>query len=509
MYSTPYTTISSIGAANTPIPVLIESDTTPTERPAGTPLQVGDVWYNQLEEIESIYVLKNNLGLTGWQAVGGENYIKEISATITPNILDLPIATTETLGVVRVGTGLSVNGSGTLTVDPNETFQTIQVNGTATLHTIITGSSTDGVAINASAGEVTAAWINTGKNPTQVTTDPNYNVSLRTTGDIVTHEVKATDVTLTGGISGPASYINTFHGNRLGVLWKLSAGDGLNFNGQASGHIGGTVGDTGGNAYNVGYGTLELDNTVVRTTGAQVITGDLNLAKGVGPNTTNKGTLTTTQVTFSENFDSTGDAGLPTLGKVTLINSGLYFANGSGWVPLSGGSGTSYTLPIATANLLGGIRIGSGLTIDANTGICDADAAVLLNGGGQITSGNVILDSGYVRVDNDLGTDAAFEARLGSTLKMKVMANGGIAIGGTIDESTNQNGAQVSIRSTGSCTFKGKVDVNKLAFLSNFDSASSAGTPTLGLIAMINSLPYFGNGTQWMPIQLGTGLNLE
>ena len=192
------------------------------------------------------------------------------------------------------------------------------------------------------------------------------------------------------------------------------------------------------------------------------------------------------------------------------INSQPYWGNGVEWVSMVGqGADSEYVLTIATANTLGGIKVGSGLTINATSGVLAADAAVLLDGGGTITSGNVILDSGYVRVDNDLGTDAAFEARLGTDLKFKVMANGGIAIGGTIDESTNQNGAQVSIRSTGSCTFKGKVDVNKLAFLSNFADAASAGTPTLGLITMINSLPYFGNGTQWMPIQLGTGLNLE
>ena len=310
MTSAPYTTIASIGAANTPIPVLIESDTTPTERPVGTPLQVGDVWYNQLEEIESIYVLKNNLGLEGWQAVGGENYIKEISATITPNILDLPLATTETVGVVRVGTGLSVNGSGTLSVDPNETFQTINVNGTATLHTIITGASVDGVAINASAGEITAQWLNIGKNPTQTVTDPNYQVSLRTSGNIVTYDINAVALNLTSSITTPNAIVTNLNGPRQGVVYKLVAGDGLTFQGQASTHIGGTV----GNDYNTNVGTLQLNGTVVRTTGAQVITGDLNLAKGVGPNTTNKGTLTTTQVTFSENFDSTGDAGLPTLG---------------------------------------------------------------------------------------------------------------------------------------------------------------------------------------------------
>ena len=72
MYSTPVATIASIGASNTPIPVLIESNTAPTVRPSGNPLQPGDVWYNEETEIESIYVLKNDFEVTGWQAVGGK-----------------------------------------------------------------------------------------------------------------------------------------------------------------------------------------------------------------------------------------------------------------------------------------------------------------------------------------------------------------------------------------------------------------------------------------------------
>ncbi len=79
------------------------------------------------------------------------------------------------------------------------------------------------------------------------------------------HTVTATIGTLNTG---------TIQGDRIGVLWKLSAGDGLAFDGQASGHIGGTPGETGGNAYSVGYGTLKVGTSVLRTTGSQIITGD-------------------------------------------------------------------------------------------------------------------------------------------------------------------------------------------------------------------------------------------
>jgi hypothetical protein len=235
----------------------------------------------------------------------------------------------------------------------------------------------------------------------------------------------------------------------------------------------------------------------------------LTVNKGVGPNTTNAGVVRSVQLQLSENYTDTTAAGAPSAGYIANINSQPYFGNGAAWVPMTGSGGSSYSLPIADANTLGGIKVGSGLTINATSGVLAADAAVLLNGGGQITSGNIILDAGYVRADRALSTDAAFEARTGTALTLKILAGGGIAIGGTIDESTTQPGANISLRNTGDATIKGTVGVNNLKLLTNYSDAASAGTPDLGLIAMINSLPYFGNGTQWMPIQLGTGLNLE
>jgi len=147
---------------------------------------------------------------------------------------------------VIVGNGLAITDDGTLSINSisSVTLQTLQVNGTSTLHTIVTGADDNGVAINASAGSITSKWINLTKNPTTDVSDSNYGVSLRTTGKII----------------APTANIATFEGNRVGVLWKLSAGTGLAFNGQTSSHIGGTPGATGGNAYNVGYGTIELQD---------------------------------------------------------------------------------------------------------------------------------------------------------------------------------------------------------------------------------------------------------
>ena len=52
--------------------------------------------------------------------------------------------------------------------------------------------------------------------------------------------------------------------------------------------------------------------------------------------------------------------------------------NGTQWV--NGAAPTTYTLPIATSSVLGGIKVGTGLTIDAGTGVLSTSG-----GGGSIT----------------------------------------------------------------------------------------------------------------------------
>lgn len=69
------------------------------------------------------------------------------------------------------------------------------------------------------------------------------------------------------------------------------------------------------------------------------------------------------------------------LSDVTLtspsVNQVLQY-NGTRWV--NGAAPTTYTLPIATSSVLGGIKVGTGLTIDAGTGVLSTSG-----GGGSIT----------------------------------------------------------------------------------------------------------------------------
>ena len=75
--------------------------------------------------------------------------------------------------------------------------------------------------------------------------------------------------------------------------------------------------------------------------------------------------------------------------------------NGTSWVLSTNAS--NYTLPIATAGALGGIKVGSRLTIDSGTGVLDAD----VQGGGTSTTINNNADN---RLITGSGTANTLEA---------------------------------------------------------------------------------------------------
>lgn len=59
-------------------------------------------------------------------------------------------------------------------------------------------------------------------------------------------------------------------------------------------------------------------------------------------------------------------------GEVTHIGGKLVFDEGSSVENFPGGGGESYTLPAATASKLGGVKVGSGLSI-TGSGVLSAD----------------------------------------------------------------------------------------------------------------------------------------
>jgi len=269
-YSNPLVTIASIGVPDTPILVFIESATEPATRANGGDLVAGDVWWDTSNNTQYTWVI--DAGVGNWVQTGG--------ATIAP-------ATTTTLGGVIVGTGLLVQPDGTLSVNPDVNIEQTFLNfdGPDTTQAI-RATGAPGKKFSIRVGETTAtssivATFQEGK-----LTLPNGELSCTT--------LYATTGTFNGTFNFATCDIATITGTRAGVIWKLSAGDGMQFDNQPSGHIGGTPGQTGGNAYNVGYGTISVGPSVLRATDTQTIVGDLVVEKApTGANPTRTGTIKT------------------------------------------------------------------------------------------------------------------------------------------------------------------------------------------------------------------------
>ena len=251
-YYKPVTTISSIGTISQPIPVTIASATEPTTRENGGDLRQGDNWYDTVTGDYYTYI-------------DGQWKNTAVATPLTP-------ATTSTLGGVIVGTGLLVDTDGTLSVNPDVNIEQTFLNfdGPDTTQAIrATGAV--GKKFSIRIGETTS-------NSSIVATFEEGKLTLPN-----------------GTLSSNTVNVTTITGTRAGVIWKLSAGDGMQFDNQPSGHIGGTPGVVApGDAYNVGYGTISVGPSVLRATDTQTIVGDLVVEKApTGVNPTRTGTIKT------------------------------------------------------------------------------------------------------------------------------------------------------------------------------------------------------------------------
>jgi hypothetical protein len=276
---------------------------------------------------------------------------------------NLPKASTSNLGAVRV------DGT-TVTIDANGIISSSGGGGGAGSGTVNTGtagnltyyaSSTTAVSpltsLNWTAGTSTLALTGTFSATTLTGSLAASNLTgtivsarlpIATTSAVGGVKVDGTTVTITDGVISAVGS----GGGGSGTVTSISAGNGL------TSSTGGAITTTG---------SLEIDTSIVVTrTGVQTLT--------------NK-TLNSPIITGSLTADgSTGTSGY----VLTSTGSGVQ------WAASSGGGGGSYTLPIASVSVLGGIKIGSGLQV-AGDGTVD-----VIGASGSTAAGVVPYDFGYI-----------------------------------------------------------------------------------------------------------------
>jgi hypothetical protein len=274
----------------------------------------------------------------------------------------LPKATTGALGAVRVdGSSITIDangiisssgsgGTGSGTVNSGTAGQLAYYASSTTAVSPLTALSwNSGTTTLALTGTFSATTLSGSLAASNLTgTIASARLPVATTSAFGAVKVDGTTITIDG--SGVIS--STASGGGSGTVTSITAGTGL------TSSTGSAITTTG---------TISVDTSVVTTnTGSQTLT-----------NKTLNSPIITGSLTAG---GSTGTSGY----VLTSTGSGVQ------WAASSGGGGGSYTLPIASSSVLGGIKIGSGLQIAG-------DGTVAVTGAsGSTASGVVPYDFGYI-----------------------------------------------------------------------------------------------------------------
>jgi hypothetical protein len=328
-------------------------------------------------------VNSNGTGLQ-WSTVSGSGTVTSVGITAGSNKLTVsgsPITTNGTITVdvnpanisltALAGTlGTTQGGTGITTLGSAGQVLTVNSGGTGLVYSSVAASNVTGLAAVATTGSYTSLT-NTPTIPAaQVNADWNASSGV---AQILNKPTIPTAYTLPTASSS--------------VLGGVMVGSGLAINSgvlSATNTNTGTVTSVGLTA---GSNKVSVSGSPITSSGS--ITVDVNPANI--SLTALSGTLATTQ-------GGTGLTSLGTAGQVLAVNAG---ATGLTWVAPS-----TYTLPAATTSTLGGVIVGSGLSISSgvlsatNTNTGTVTSVGLTAGSNKVSvSGSPITGSGSITVD--------------------------------------------------------------------------------------------------------------
>ena len=324
------------------------------------------------------------------------------------NNYSLPTASSSTLGGIKIGSGLSIDGSGVVTASGGGggSSLTVQDEGSS-LSTAATTLNFAGNGVVASGTGATKTITVTDTNTTYSVGDgglseKNFTTALNTklsgieasaTADQTASEIR----TLVESASDSNVFTDADHSKLNAIAASATANPNAldNLSEDSSPQLGGNLDVNGNDIVSTSNGSIDLDPN-----GSGKVTFKGNSTRGAGQFVLNCEN-NSHGITIKGPPHSAGASYTLTLPDNDGSNGQSLITDGSGntsWSTISGGS--SYTLPIASYSTLGGIKVGSGLSVNSSTGLVNlnmpaattsAIGGVLEDASGPIAIGNTGL----------------------------------------------------------------------------------------------------------------------
>ena len=337
--------------------------------------------------------------------------VVDLGTVLTTYTYTLPTASTTTLGGIKIGNGLSINSTGVVSAAVTAAVTSLNSKtGTVT----ITGGNN--ISVSASSNTITISATDTDtKNTVGATNTASKMYLVGTTTQTTcpqsyTNENLYYDNGLISFYQGTATFNYTLPTPRMPYSILTHQGDGiwLDVGDGGDGEAQISVGkNNSNNQYDINIHGNEIYLSAYET--AYIVGPNIHIGVGIDTNTTIKNVVTPTATRDAAN-KAYVDSSIPTItagDNITVSSSG-------GTVTIS----ASYTLPIATTESLGGVRI------DENTIVID-DAGYIstvtptpytLPIATTESLGGVMIDDSSITIDsNGVISSTTYAAFVGAT----------------------------------------------------------------------------------------------